>query len=78
MDPSLGVAMLYANATQNAFVVLAKCLLNNGALKQGQFSSAIKSALNPEADSQRPDYQYFQSLARMLDEAETRDNKSKT
>ena len=73
MDPQLlAVAALYAGATQNAFVVLAKCLTNNGGLKPGQFSTAIKSTLN-EADRRGLDYQYFQHLAQMLDEAETRD-----
>ena len=75
MDPQLlAVATLYAGATQNAFVVLAKCLVDNGALKPGQFSSAIKSTFN-EADRRGLDYQFFQRLAQMLDEAETRDKK---
>ncbi|MFZ0095292.1 MAG: hypothetical protein WB540_16590 [Pseudolabrys sp.] len=74
MDPQLlAVAALYAGATQNAFVVLAKCLVDNGALKPGQFSSAIKSTF--EADRRGLDYQFSQRLAQMLDEAETRDKK---
>jgi membrane-bound lytic murein transglycosylase len=73
MDPQLlAVATLYAGATQNAFVVLAKCLVDNGALKPGQFSSAIKSTFN-EADRRGLDYQFSQRLAQMLDE--TRDKK---
>ncbi|MGA8821676.1 MAG: hypothetical protein WB613_02500 [Pseudolabrys sp.] len=75
MDPQLlAVAALYAGATQNAFVVLAKCLVDNGALKPGQFSSAMKSTFN-EADRRGLDYQFSQRLAQMLDEAETRDKK---
>ena len=75
MDPQLlAVAALYAGATQNAFVVLTQCLANNGGLKPGQFSTAIKSTLN-EADRRGLDYQYCLHLAQMLDEAETRDKK---
>ena len=77
MDPQiLAVASLYASATQNAFVILTKCLMNNGALKPGQFSSALKSTFNEaEAEYQRLDYQYFQHLAQILDDAETHDRK---
>jgi hypothetical protein len=76
VEPALEVAALYANATQIAFVILAKCLLNNGALKPGQFASAIKATFNEsEADWQRLDYQYLQRLAAQLDEAETRDRR---
>ena len=47
MDPAaLAAAAAYASATQNAFVVLVKCLMDNGALRPGQFSTAIKSSLN--------------------------------
>ena len=75
MDPAaLAAGAAYAGATQNAFVVLVKCLMDNGALKPGQFSTAIKASLNA-VEAQRLDYQYFQGLARMLDEAETRDKK---
>jgi hypothetical protein len=36
MDPAaLGMAAVYASITQNAFVILTKCLMNNGALKPG-------------------------------------------
>ena len=75
MDPAaLAAATVYANATQNAFVVLVKCLTDNGALKPGQFSTAIKSSLS-EANQQHLDYQFFQGLSRMLDETETRDRR---
>ena len=68
MDPAaLAAATVYANAPQNAFVVLVKCLMDNGALKLGQFSTAIKSLLS-EANQQHFDYQFFQGLSRMLDE----------
>ena len=67
MDPAaLAAATVYANATQNAFVVLVKCLTDNGA--------AIKSLLS-EADQPHLDYQFFQGLSRMLDETETRDRR---
>jgi hypothetical protein len=42
MDKTVEVIALYASATQNALVTLSKCLMDNGALKPGQFSSAIK------------------------------------
>jgi hypothetical protein len=62
--------------TQNAFVVLAKCLMNNGALKPGQFPKALKDTFNePDADWSRLDYHYFQQLAAMLEEAEIRDRR---
>jgi hypothetical protein len=74
MEPALEAVALYASANKTALVILAKCLLNNGALRPGQFANALKSTFNEaEADWQRPDYQYLQQLATMLDEAETRD-----
>ena len=58
-------------ATQNALVTLSKCLTDNGALKPGQFSSAIKATLKEaEVDLERPYYHYLQVLAEMLDGAE--------
>ena len=78
MDPTLKALALYTSATQNALVILAKCLMNNGALKPGQFSAALKSTFNEgQADWQRLDYQYFRSLAALLDEAEKRDRLSR-
>jgi membrane-bound lytic murein transglycosylase len=72
MDPAaLGIAAAYASTTQNAFVILTKCLVNNGALQPGQVSSAIKAKLNEAENRRALDYQYFQQLAAMLDEAET-------
>jgi hypothetical protein len=71
MDPGFGAAMVYAGATQNAFAILAKCLMENGALKPGQFPAAIRARLNgAEADRHRLDYQYFQHLAQILEDAE--------
>ena len=71
MDPGFGAAMAYAGATQNALAILAKCLMDNGALKPGQFPAAIRARLNgAEADRHRLDYQYFQQLAQMLEDAE--------
>jgi hypothetical protein len=73
---SYEVAALYASATTSAFVILAKCLLNNGALKPGQFPAALKSTFNEaEADWQRLDYQFLQQLATAIDEAEIRDRR---
>src|SRR5262249_31845690 len=43
MDPGFGVAMVYAGATQHAFAILAQCLVDNGVLKPGQFSAAIRA-----------------------------------
>ena len=74
MDKTVEVIALYASATQNALAILTKCLMDNGALEPGQFSSAIKATLNEgEVDPQRPDYHYLQVLATMLDEVEVRD-----
>jgi hypothetical protein len=74
--PELKALALYASATQNAFVILAKCLMNNGALKPGQFPKALKETFNePDADWSRLDYHYFQQLAAMLEEAEIRDRR---
>jgi hypothetical protein len=42
MDRTVEVIAFYASATQNALVTLSKCLMDDGALKPGQFSSAIK------------------------------------
>ena len=59
MDPAaLTASTVYANVTQNAFVVLVKCLTDNGPLKPGQFSTAIKSLLS-EADSAAPPLSIF-------------------
>jgi hypothetical protein len=75
MDPT-EIAALYASATQTAFVILTKCLLNNGALQPGQFAQALKSTFNEaEADWQRLDYQYLQRLAKMIEDAESRGRK---
>ena len=58
---------------KTALVILSKCLMINGVLQPGQFSSAIKATLNEaEVDLQRPDYHYLQVLAEMLDGAEAR------
>jgi hypothetical protein len=74
--PELKALALYASATQNAFLILAKCLMNNGALKPGQFPKALKETFNePDADWSRLDYHYFQQLAAMLEEAEIRDRR---
>jgi hypothetical protein len=74
MDPAaLGMAAVYASITQNAFVILTKCLMNNGALKPGQFSSAIKAKLNEVENRRSLDYQYLQQLTAMLDESELRE-----
>lgn len=74
LTPEMKALALYASATQNALVIMAKCLMNNGALRPGQFSNALKATFNePEADWKRLDYCFFQDLAKMLDEAETRD-----
>ena len=68
MDLGFGAATVYAGATQNALAILAKCLVDNGALKPGQFSAAIRATLSKaEADRNRLDYQYFQQLAQLLD-----------
>jgi hypothetical protein len=76
MEPALEAVALYAGATKTALVILAKCLMNNGALKPGQFANALKSTFNEaEADWQRLDYQYLQQLATMLEDAETRDRR---
>ena len=68
MDPGFGVAMVYAGATQHAFAILAQCLVDNGVLKPGQFSAAIRAVLSKAgADPNKLDYQYFEQLARLLD-----------
>lgn len=60
---------LTSNATMQAFVLLVKCLLSNGALKPGQFSGLLKETYNhPDAEYERLDYKYFQRLANLLDE----------
>jgi len=44
-----------ASASQQALVILAKCLMNNGALRPGQFSAALKDTFNhPETRWDRP------------------------
>lgn len=65
---------LKLSASQHVFVMLAKCLLNNRALRPGQLSGALKATFNhPEAEYARADYEYFRQLANLLDEAETKD-----
>jgi hypothetical protein len=76
MDKHAEVIALLSNAVLNSLVILNKCLLNNGGLRPGQFSQALKDTLNPpDADWNRLDYTFFRQLAQMLDEAETRDRK---
>ena len=71
MDKHAELTAYLANATQNAFACLMKCLLNNGALKPDQFTNAIKATFNaPDADWGRPDYMFLRELARTLEEAE--------
>jgi len=68
---------LVMNATQQALASLNKCLLNNGALRPGQFSGAIKETFNhADANWTRFDYQYLQLLAKLLDETEAKDRRS--
>ena len=74
LSPELKALSLIGSATQSAFVVLAKCLLDNGALKPGQFPAALKQTFNEaEADWTRLDYVFLQQLAKMLEGAEERD-----
>jgi hypothetical protein len=74
MDKHGELIALLSNATLNSLVILHKCLLNNGALRPGQFSKALKDTFNsPDADWSRLDYAFFRQLAQMLDEAEVRD-----
>jgi hypothetical protein len=76
LSPEMKALALTASATQNAFVILAKCLMNNGALKPGQLPKALIETFNePDADWTRLDYHYLQQLATMLEQAETRDRK---
>jgi len=63
-------------AFAQAFASLEKCLLNNGALKRGEFSQALKDTLNHSgADRDGADYEILQLLASQLDEAEAKDRK---
>jgi hypothetical protein len=65
------------NAVLQAFAILNNCLLNNGALKPGQFSTAIKSTFNdPAADWNRPDYELLQHLANVLDRVEAENRRA--
>ena len=76
LSPEMKALALTASATQNALVILAKCLMNNGALGPGQFPKALKDTFNePDADWTRLDYHYLRQLATMLEDAETRDQK---
>ena len=75
-DQTLQAMSLLMNGTQHALVSLNKCLLNNGALKPGQLSGAIKETFNhAEADWSRLDYQFLQLLAKLLDETEASDRR---
>jgi hypothetical protein len=74
LTPEMKALAHYANGMQVALVVMANCLMNNGALRPGQFSNALKATFNePDADWSRLDYWFLQQLAKMMDEAETRD-----
>jgi hypothetical protein len=74
MNPELQLITYHANAIQNSFVILAKCLINNGALKPSQFPAALKATFNePDADFDRPDYQFFLRLAKLLEDGESND-----
>jgi hypothetical protein len=76
LTPEMKAVALIASATQNALVILSKCLMNNGALKPGQYPKALKDTFNePDADWSRLDYHYFQQLTSMLEDTETRDRK---
>ena len=76
MTPELQALALYASATQNALVILAKCMMKNGALTPGQFPAALKTTFNEaDADFDRLDYQYLRQLAKMLEDAEILDRK---
>ena len=65
-------AIAYSNnAAHQAFAILTKCLLNNGALQPGQFSSALKATLNePDAEWDRLDHKFLQLLANLIEDAE--------
>jgi len=74
LTPEMKALAHATSAAQNAFVILAKCLMNNGALKPGQFSAALKQTFSEaEADWSRLDYVFLQQLAKMLEDAEERD-----
>jgi hypothetical protein len=78
LSPEMKALALLSSATQNAFVILAKCLMNNRALKPGQFPKALKDTFNePDADWSRLDYHFFQHLAKLLEDAEIRDRQPK-
>jgi hypothetical protein len=62
------------NALTTAFSILHKCLLNNGAIKPGQFAEALKGTFNyPDADWERFDYVVLPLLAKEIERAERED-----
>jgi hypothetical protein len=74
MEPAFEASALLANGSQMGIVILVKCLLNNGALKPGQFTDALKATFNEaEADFERLDYVYLRQLANEVDKAEAHD-----
>ena len=76
MDATRELIALEASASRCALATLAKCLLDSGALKPGQFSRALKGTFNKAgADWERPDYEYLRGLAKMVEEAEAQPKK---
>ena len=76
LSPEMKALAYNSSAIQNALVILAKCLMNNGALKPGQFPNALKETFNdPDAEWNRLDYVFLQQLEKMLEDAEINDRK---
>jgi hypothetical protein len=73
-EKTLETVSRIANGLSQALVSLNKCLLNNGALKPGQFAASLKGSFNhPDADWERLDYVILRQLAKELEESEIRD-----
>ena len=76
MTPEIQALALHVSATKTAITILVKCLMNNGALRPGQFPSALKSTFNEaDADWNRPDYEFLRQLAHEIEIAEHNDRK---
>ena len=69
MDPQTQRAIaLTLNGTSTAFVILANCLKNNGALDPEQIEDGLRRTINAEgADRDRLDYQVLQQILARLE-----------
>ena len=72
MEPEIQAIRYVANFAIVAHKILIECLERNGALRPGQFRTALRGTIaHPKAEQQQLDYQMLAELLERLDNEST-------